>query len=53
MRLGPSLPPQIFGSSKTSGFLTNSLTRFASIVVVGVLRPPHLLKHTDGVLISL
>ena len=36
----------IFGASKTSAFSTNAQSRFVSVVLDGVLGPPHVLRQT-------
>ena len=41
----PRLTPS-FGTMKTSAFSTNAQSRFASVVVDGVLGPPRLACHT-------
>ena len=38
--------PPIFGTTKTSAFSTNAQSRFASVVLDGVLGPPRLARHT-------
>ena len=46
--------PLIFGTMKTGAFSTNAQSKFASIVLDGVLGLPCLARHTfDGVLVSL
>ena len=41
------------GSVSKSAFSTNAQSRFASVVVDGVLGPLRLARHTDGVLVLL
>ena len=36
----------IFGATKTSAFSTSAQSRFASVVLDGVLGPPRLVRHT-------
>ena len=38
--------PPVFGTKKKSAFSTNAQSRFASVVLDGVLRPPRLSWHT-------
>ena len=38
--------PLIFGTMKTGAFSTNAQSKFASIVLDGVLGPPRLAQHT-------
>ena len=43
---GGLVPPSIFGTMETSALAKKSFSRFASIVLDGVLGPPGLAKHT-------
>ena len=46
IRQGSGLALPIFKVTKTSAFSTNAQSRFASVVLDGVLGPPHLARHT-------
>ena len=45
--------PPIFVATKASALSTNAKSRFVSIVLDGVLKPPHIVGTPDDVLVSL